>query len=171
MVKGKRKVSIESVSVNGNQGASEVEDDKVPAVASKAKETAKAESKSSEVTALSVRGNGGKESLGIQPYQPGALPQNRPVVSSAIQISRIIPGAEPRPVLASHMQLAESRPGLHNRPVFALSKKQVHMLPGLPNRPVVEAKVHVSEVHSISGHRPVVTEQIQESTTLMGYLD
>ena len=175
MVKGKRKVSIESVSANGNQNPSDEENVKVPALASKPekkedKADVKAESQS-EVMALSVRGGSGNQSVNIQRYEPGALPENRPIIPSKIHISRIIPGAEHRPVLASHLQLAESRPGLYNRPVFALTKRKVHMLAGLPNRPVVEGKIHISEIHSISGNRPVVTEQIHDSTALMGYLD
>ncbi|UBF25478.1 hypothetical protein K9N68_28480 [Kovacikia minuta CCNUW1] len=91
----------------------------------------------------------------------------RPVAASNLEIySSYLNG---RPVSASHLQIYEMLPG--DRPVFMSEIRMVEgmLLPG--DRPIMQSDPRLLEGSFLPGNRPIASNEIDDSTTLMGYID
>lgn len=87
---------------------------------------------------------------GLDLYQPRALPQNRPIEPSHIRVVDSIYGN--RPVVASGLDISNS---------IVVSG----------NRPIVKSHLAISETYSVMGNRPVASNEIEDMSTLIGYID
>lgn len=89
---------------------------------------------------------------GLDLYQAPRLPQNRPI--------------EP-----SHIQVVETYSIMGNRPVVASGMKIVDSLSVSGHRPVMASNLVISENYSVMGNRPIASNEVEDMTTLIGYLD
>ena len=113
--------------------------------------------------AIARRGKGGSKSqateptdakaTGIQLYQPQHLHDNRPVGPDDFTISEIVSISGDRPIGSSAMQVSE---------MFSMSGA----------RPIGMSTLHIDEVYStMGGNRPIASNEIDDSSALMGFLD
>ncbi|NJO79896.1 MAG: hypothetical protein HC827_16195 [Cyanobacteria bacterium RM1_2_2] len=92
----------------------------------------------------------------------------RPIGASHMEIFGTI--LNNRPIMASHLHVMEySLPG--HRPIFAsdLVVCDDLTLPG--GRPIMASDPHLLEASMIMGGRPIASNQIDDSETLMGFID
>lgn len=89
---------------------------------------------------------------GLDLYQTPRLPQNRPI--------------EP-----SHIQVVETYSIMGNRPVTASQMKIVDSLSISGHRPVMASSLVISEKYSLMGNRPIASNEDEDMSTLIGYLD
>jgi hypothetical protein len=92
----------------------------------------------------------------------------RPIAASHMDVYGTILNG--RPIMASHLQVAEfALPG--QRPVFAsdLVVRDDLTLPG--GRPIMASDPHLLEASLLPGGRPIASNEIDDSETLMGFLD
>lgn len=110
--------------------------------------------KSKEVVALSVKDKSETSSNGLNlVHQPGLLPGNRPVEASHLKVvSTYTSVGGLRPVTAGEMEISST---------LTISG----------NRPIALSHLNISETYSVMGNRPVASNEIDDPTTLMGYLD
>ncbi|MBD1842209.1 hypothetical protein H6F89_02045 [Cyanobacteria bacterium FACHB-63] len=135
-----------------------------------------------EATATPAEGNGGAiEILSLPSLSAG----NRPIMSDDFEVAGTIQSAGIRPIEASHMAIYGTI--MNGRPVMSSSLKVAEMLPG--NRPIFYSDFHAvegsetfgrpvmaSEPGLLSadrhmGDRPVFSNDLDDSTTLMGFID
>lgn len=94
-----------------------------------------------------------KDVSGIQIYNPGGLPGNRPISITNLQISETYASVGGvRPVFASNMEVSGS-------------------LVASGRRPIVKSTLDISKDIVIMGNRPVAPNEMDDTNTLMGYLD
>lgn len=92
----------------------------------------------------------------------------RPIAASHMEIFGTI--LNNRPIMASHLKVMEySIPG--HRPVFAsdLIIRDDLTLPG--GRPIMASDPHLLQAGLITGGRPIASNDIDDSETLMGFID
>jgi hypothetical protein len=92
----------------------------------------------------------------------------RPIAASHLDVFATM--LNNRPIMASHLHVVEyALPG--NRPVFAsdLVVRDDLTLPG--GRPIVASDPHLLESNWMIGGRPVASNEIDDSETLMGFID
>lgn len=135
-----------------------------------------------EATATPAEGDGGAlEILSL----PSLSASNRPVMSDDFEVAGTIQSAGVRPIEASHLAIYGTI--LNGRPIMSSSLKVAEMLPG--NRPIFYSDFHsvegsetfgrpvmASEPGLLSadrhmGDRPVFTNDLDDSTALMGFID
>jgi hypothetical protein len=111
--------------------------------------TADAKVSSAElVVATSVAGKGA-----IQLVQPSkALPNNRPISAGKQKVSEIFHSAGERPVMTGTFKFSE---------VFNMAGE----------RPIMAGTLNIGEIYSSMGTRPVASNTIDDSVSLMGFLD
>ncbi|NJL66189.1 MAG: hypothetical protein HC849_00620 [Oscillatoriales cyanobacterium RU_3_3] len=166
------------------------------ATARRGKATSKSETaetsnaKESQVMSLSIRDKTSSEakSGGIQLYQPTALPNNRPVGQDDFTVSQIVSISGDRPIGTSTLHISETYGIVANRPVEASEFEVVAMAGNRPigssamqvsemfsmsgARPVAVSNLFINEVYStMGGNRPIASNEIDDSSTLMGFLD
>ncbi|WP_341734736.1 hypothetical protein [Microcoleus sp. EPA2] len=141
----------------------------------------KAASKS-EATAASE-----PKATGIQLYLPPALP-NRPVGPNDFTVSDTLSISGNRPIGVNTLHISETYGIVGNRPVEASDLEVVATLGRRPigsstmqvsemfsmsgARPVGVSTLHIDEVYStMGGNRPIASNDIDDSSTLMGFLD
>jgi hypothetical protein len=90
----------------------------------------------------------------------------RPIAPSHLEIYGTI--LNNRPILSSHLQVLEYLPG--NRPVFA-SELVILDDMSLGGRPIVASDPHLMEGSTLPGGRPIASNEIDDSETLMGFID
>ena len=113
------------------------------------------ESKKVEALALSVKSEPEKtrDSSGIQIYNPGGLPGNRPITVSSLKIAETYSAVGGnRPIFASEMEIASS-------------------LVASGNRPIAKSTLQISSDIQIMGNRPVAPNEDDDINILMGYID
>jgi hypothetical protein len=121
----------------------------------------------------------------IQLHQPMGSVLNRPVMPSDLDVVGMMTISGDRPVEASHLELFGSflngRPiesshvkifeMLGDRPVFESAIKMIDD-GGLPGgRPIMASSAALMESSVLPGGRPIASNDIDDATTLMGYLD
>jgi hypothetical protein len=92
----------------------------------------------------------------------------RPIGASHMEIFGTI--LNNRPIMASHLQVLDySLPG--NRPIFAsdIIVRDDLTLPG--GRPIMASDPNLLEAGMIMGGRPIASNEIDDSETLMGFID
>ncbi|TAG95927.1 MAG: hypothetical protein EAZ09_09670 [Oscillatoriales cyanobacterium] len=151
--------------------------DKGSAIARRGKATSK-----SEATVASDA-----KVTGIQLYLPAGLPK-RPVGPNDFIISDIVSISGQRPIGTSTLHISETYGIVGNRPVEASTFEVVATLGRRPigastmqvsemfsmsgARPVAVSNLHIDEVYStMGGNRPIASNEIDDSSTLMGFLD
>ena len=108
--------------------------------------------KESEVVALSLQNQ--EKSGGLKLATNGELlPGNRPIEAGHLNVTSTYSsvGGE-RPIVSSGMDIVGT---------LAVSG----------NRPIVASHLHISETYAVMGNRPVASNEIDDPTTLMGFLD
>jgi hypothetical protein len=118
------------------------------------------------------RKSSGSKSKAIALYQPSSLPNMRPVGSSGLAILKEdsdYPGY--RPTSAAHLVVVNDQTLPNHRPIVK-SGLMIVSSDILPNhRPVVRSKFPLPESDSLPNHRPIASNQIDEPSELMGFLD
>lgn len=103
-----------------------------------------------EVTALSLAEKSG--GLNLLKNESG-LPSNRPIEASHLKVvSTYTAVGSSRPITASGMEVSST---------LSISG----------NRPIQVSHLNISETYSVMGNRPVASNEIDDPTILMGYLD
>ena len=141
-----------------------------------------------EATATPAKGNGSATEHGgaIEILNsPSLSAENRPVMSDDFEIAGTIQSAGVRPIEASHMAIYGTI--LNGRPITSSNLKVAEMMPG--NRPIFYSDFHsvegseamgrpvmVSEPGLLSaemllGNRPVFSNQADDASSLMGFID
>lgn len=148
--------------------------------------------------AIARRGKGGSKSqateptdakaTGIQLYQPPHLHDNRPVGPDDFTISEIVSISGDRPIGISTLHISETYGIVGNRPVESSDFEVVATLGNRPigssamqvsemfsmsgARPIGISTLHIDEVYStMGGNRPIASNEIDDSSALMGFLD
>ncbi len=127
------------------------------------------------------------KATGIQLYLPAGSP-NRPVGPNDFTVSEIVSMSGKRPIGTSTLHISETYGIVGNRPVEASDLEVVATLGRRPigastmqvsemfsmsgARPVGVSNLHIDEVYStMGGNRPIASNEIDDSSTLMGFLD
>ena len=127
---------------------------------------------------------------GIQLYLPSAsgLPNNRPVGQDDFTVSQMVSISGNRPIGASTLHLSETYGTVGNRPIessdfevvatvgrrpigsSAMQVSEMFSMSGA--RPIGVSLLHIDEVYStMGGNRPIASNEIDDSSALMGFLD
>ncbi len=121
----------------------------------------------------------------IQLHQPMGSVLNRPVMASDLEVVSMMNVAGDRPVVASHLELFGSF--LNGRPIEASHVKVFEMIGdrpvfeselhfvddgGMPGgRPILASSAALMESSVLPGGRPIAANDVDDATTLMGYID
>ncbi|MEP0917769.1 hypothetical protein NC981_13130 [Leptolyngbya sp. DQ-M1] len=135
-----------------------------------------------EATATPAEGNGSAlEILSLPSLSAG----NRPIMSDDFEVAGTIQSAGIRPIEASHMAIYGTI--MNGRPIMSSNLKVAEMLPG--NRPIFYSDFHAVEgsetlgrpvmasepgllsANRHMGDRPVFSNDLDDSTALMGFID
>ena len=140
---------------NGTQDTEVKETEVTQEVVSEVTEETSTVEKKPEALALAVKEDDQvrRDVSGIQIYNPGGLPGNRPISLSNLKIS----------------ETYSSVGGV--RPVFASSMEVAGSLVASGQRPIVKSTLAISKDIVIMGNRPVAPNEMDDTDTLMGYLD
>lgn len=111
------------------------------------------EGQDNQVVALSVQPNQGRQPLRLKVDQDHALPNNRPIEASHLEIVR------------TFSTVGSSRPIVKSKINFG-SQMTVY-----GNRPVSGTTLKISETYTVMGNRPVASNEIDDPVSLMGYID
>lgn len=128
------------------------------------------------------------KATGIQLYRPQHLHDNRPVGPDDFTISETVSISGNRPIGTSTLHISETYGIVGNRPVEASDFEVVATMGHRPigssamqvsemfsmsgARPVAMSTLHIDEVYStMGGNRPIASNEIDDSATLMGFLD
>jgi hypothetical protein len=131
----------------------------------------------SELTALSLttEKNDNTGAIQISPAGSFRVAENfsaaglRPIAASSMQIYGTI--LNNRPIMASNLRVIDSVTLADHRPIFAseLMVREDLTLPG--GRPVFASDPKLLEASLLPGGRPIASNEIDDSETLMGYID
>jgi len=128
------------------------------------------------------------KATGIQLYQPQYLHDNRPVGPDDFTISETVSMSGNRPIGTSTLHISETYGIVGNRPVEASDLEVVGTIGRRPigssamqvsemfsmsgARPIGISNLHIDEVYStMGGNRPIASNEIDDSSALMGFLD
>lgn len=93
----------------------------------------------------------------------------RPIMASTIEVAGTLIGG--RPIEASHLAIIDTDTIPGHRPVFA-SELAVIEADTLPNhRPIAASPGYLMQASTLPGGRPVASNEIDDPTSLMGYID
>lgn len=141
-------MTAENVETNGNPVN---ESEKTTTATKTASSRSRKPKEEPEVTALSVKSPPTPGALHF--HQSETLPNNRPVEDSHLNIvSTYTSVGSDRPVTASEIEISGT---------LSISG----------NRPIAASHLQISETFTVMGNRPVASNEIDDATTLMGYLD
>ncbi|BAY44110.1 hypothetical protein SAMD00079811_17040 [Scytonema sp. HK-05] len=76
-----------------------------------------------------------------------------------------------RPVTSSHLQVVETKNIMGIRPIAANTFHTVGSVNISGTRPIGSSDLVISETYSVMGNRPVASNTIDDSESLMGFLD
>jgi hypothetical protein len=137
-----------------------------------------------DVSPKPVKGRTKKAEIQLhQPVMGSVL--NRPVMASDLEIVGMMTVSGDRPVEASHLELFGSflngRPiesshlkifeMLGDRPVFESAIKMIDDGGRPGGRPIMASSPDLLEASTLPGGRPIASNDIDDATTLMGYID
>ena len=122
-----------------------------------------------QVMALTIRDKAlsDRKQPSLQLYQETSLPQNRPIAANDFEVFDTFIGN--RPIECSSLEVIEI---VDNRPVVANDFQISEMYSEAGNRPVTSSTLQISELYSVmGGNRPVASNETDDSSTLMGFID
>jgi len=100
-----------------------------------------------------------------------AVSGSRPIASSDLNVAQTMMVSGERPISSSDLQIVETVNIMGIRPIAA-NKMQVTDTINLSGiRPIAKSGLVVSETYSVMGNRPVASNAIDDSFSLMGFLD
>jgi hypothetical protein len=111
-------------------------------------------------------------SQAIELYQPAPLPSTRPVAASSLDIVKddvTFPGY--RPISSAHLEVVDTQTLPNHRPIVKSGLVIVHSDSLPQHRPVVRSKFPLPNSSVLPNHRPIASNQIDEPSELMGFLD
>jgi hypothetical protein len=109
------------------------------------------------------------EAIGNQVEETNLESQNHEVLALSIR-KTTLPGN--RPIEASHLNIVRTYTSVGGiRPVTAGDMKISSSITVSGHRPIAVSTLKISDVYSVMGNRPVASNDIDDSTGLMGYLD
>lgn len=128
---------------------------------------AEQEQPTSEATSETKAATGNQESLALKTVG------DRPVSGGKLQLAgtfRTMGGD--RPILAGKLDIVETfRTMGGDRPIFATQLPTVGNFYSSGSRPIGASTLKIDETYSNFGNRPVASNQIDDPTLLMGYID
>ncbi|HLO48581.1 MAG TPA: hypothetical protein VK211_09230 [Kamptonema sp.] len=122
-----------------------------------------------QVMALTIRDKAvsDRKQAGLQFYQESSLPENRPISANDFEVFDTFIGN--RPIESSSLEVIEM---VDNRPVAANDFQISEMYSEAGNRPVTSSTLQISELYSVmGGNRPIASNETDDSSTLMGFID
>lgn len=129
---------------------------------------AEQEQETQKATSETKAATGSKDSITLRRTE-----ENRPVGDGKLDIwgtFRTMGGD--RPILASKLSVVESfRTMGGSRPVFATQLPTVGNFYSSGSRPIGASVLKIDETYSNFGNRPVASNQIDDPSLLMGYID
>ncbi|MBE9169005.1 hypothetical protein IQ238_16275 [Pleurocapsales cyanobacterium LEGE 06147] len=97
--------------------------------------------------------NENKKTLALSVHQNTLLPNNRPIEPSHLEVFRTYSSVgSVRPITKSTMKISNT---------MAISG----------NRPIAVSTLKVSETYVVMGNRPVASNEMEDTATLMGFID
>jgi hypothetical protein len=97
--------------------------------------------------------NQGQKTLALSVPQRTLLPNNRPIEPSHLQIVKTYSSVgSDRPITKSGIEVSNTM-----------------VISG--NRPIALSHLQISETYAVMGNRPVASNEIDDPSTLMGYID
>lgn len=122
-----------------------------------------------QVMALTIRdktvSDRQQANLPIYPHHP--LPENRPIGENDFEVYDTFIGN--RPIETSTLVVVEM---VDNRPVGANDFQVMEMYSEAGNRPVGSSALQISEIYSVmGGNRPIASNETDDSSALMGFID
>lgn len=152
------------------------------------KDKGKAIARSNKGTTKALPATSEAKSAGIQLYRPQLMHDNRPVGPDDFTISETVSISGNRPIGTSTLHISETYGIVGNRPVEASDLEVVGTMGRRPigssamqvsemfsmsgARPIGISTLHIDEVYSTMGaERPIASNEIDDSSTLMGFLD
>ncbi|MEA5594319.1 hypothetical protein [Rivularia sp. UHCC 0363] len=102
---------------------------------------------------------------------PLAIPGTRPITSSDLDISHTMMVSGERPISSSDLDIVSTVNIMGIRPIGAnkVEFSETMNLSGI--RPIAKSHLVVSEMYSVMGNRPVASNEVDDSFSLMGFLD
>jgi hypothetical protein len=96
--------------------------------------------------------------------------QNREALTLSVQKGSLLP--QNRPIEPSHLQIVSTYSSVgSNRPVAKGNIDFNSSLVISGNRPIAVSTLKISDSYSVMGNRPVAPNEIDDPSTLMGYID
>ncbi|AFZ37654.1 hypothetical protein Sta7437_4177 [Stanieria cyanosphaera PCC 7437] len=96
--------------------------------------------------------------------------QQAKTLSLSVHKNTLLPGN--RPVEPSHLQVVSTYSSVGAaRPIVKSGMKISNSLTVSGTRPIAVSTLKVSETYSVMGNRPVASNEIDDPSTLMGYID
>ncbi|MBE9044514.1 hypothetical protein IQ255_08865 [Pleurocapsales cyanobacterium LEGE 10410] len=96
--------------------------------------------------------------------------ENEQALALSVQPKTLLP--QNRPIEPSHLEIVHTYSSVgSNRPVSKGTVKFINSLAISGNRPIAASTLQVSESYIVMGNRPVASNESDETTALMGYLD
>ncbi|MGV2831289.1 hypothetical protein [Myxosarcina sp. GI1(2024)] len=108
------------------------------------------------------------------PENQGQSPENgekkQALALSVKEKSTLLP--QNRPIERSHLQIVDTYSSVgSNRPIAKGTVEFKNALAISGNRPIAVSKLHISQNYSVMGNRPVAPNEMDDVSTLMGYID
>lgn len=95
----------------------------------------------------------------------------RPIASSDLQVAQTMAIAGLRPIGTSSLEVVESVNLMGIRPIAANNVEIVGTMNISGVRPISASIIKFSETYSVMGNRPIASNEIDDSYSLMGFLD
>ena len=122
------------------------------------------------MTTTSVQENGSQppSENNKETQEKAPLAVQQPAASGALSLKTV----GNRPVSSSNLRVAETFSTVGtNRPIAAGDLQVVSTMKASGNRPISSSGLAISTTYSVMGNRPVASNEIDDSETLMGYID
>lgn len=110
--------------------------------------------------------SGKKEVTGIL-----AVPGTRPVTKDGLNIAHTMMVSGERPISSSDLQIVETVNIMGIRPIAANKMEFTETINLSGIRPIAKSDLVISETYSVMGNRPVASNEVDDSFSLMGFLD
>jgi hypothetical protein len=125
--------------------------------------------KAEEVTALSVKE---PTTSGLQYHDSDSLPNHRPIENSHHNFHESDSLPNHRPIENSHLNIVSTYTSVgSDRPITAGDMEISSTIAISGNRPIAVSHLQISETYAVMGNRPVASNEIDDPTALMGFLD
>lgn len=96
--------------------------------------------------------------------------QNREALTLSVQKGSLLP--QNRPIEPSHLEIVNTYSSLgSNRPITKGNIAFNRSLVISGNRPIAVSTLKISDSYSVMGNRPVASNETDDASALMGYID